>query len=156
TGGSPAGWTVCCRPSTSRATPPRRTPTAAPRRSRRRAYCPQVRAGAVTEGTMDEQTTRWGVDEVATAVEALLGRPVGPIRPLGSGSEHAAYLLDSGLVALVPSTKAPGPDRDVGREVRLLELVAEVVAVDVPRVVAHDPASGLLVTSRVAGISMLD
>jgi aminoglycoside phosphotransferase (APT) family kinase protein len=76
--------------------------------------------------------------------------------PLGRGTDHESYLVDGRLVVRLrlagdPATRAAG----IGREAALLELVAEVSPLPVPRPAFVAPDDGCLAYERLEGVPML-
>jgi aminoglycoside phosphotransferase (APT) family kinase protein len=72
--------------------------------------------------------------------------------PLGSGLDHEAYLVDGHLVV----RHAKADPAEVEREARLLETVAQVAPVPVPRPTAVDPKEGWLAYERLDGVPLID
>jgi aminoglycoside phosphotransferase (APT) family kinase protein len=86
--------------------------------------------------------------------EHLPAHAGGSVEPLGSGLDHAAFLVEGELVVRFAMGDDAG-DR-VAREAGLLELVARHVQVPVPRVVCSVPERGCLAYRRIPGIPLLD
>ncbi len=92
--------------------------------------------------------------EVRRLVAALLpGVPAGSLVALGEGTDHAAYLLDGRLVVRIDRAGDPAA---VAREARLLDAVAAISPLPVPRPVLVAAADGCLVYERLPGTSLLD
>ena len=93
---------------------------------------------------------------VAELISRELGRSTSHIRLLGRGADHLAFDVDGDLVARVATgTSDTGPSQ-VEREFRLLVLVATVAPIPVPTVAAVDASNGVMVTTKLAGVSLLD
>lgn len=90
---------------------------------------------------------------VAATVERLLG-PGRDLTPLGRGTDHAAYAVDTDLVARV--ALGGGPDPAIAREAALLGLLSEVSPLPVPEVIGAAPEAGVIVVRRLPGTSLLD
>lgn len=93
--------------------------------------------------------------DVLARVERALGRPAAAVRTLGRGTDHTALLIDDDLVARISNDDDVDPD-EIAREARLLEVVGAALPVAVPEVAAVDPAAGLLIVTRLPGVSLLD
>jgi aminoglycoside phosphotransferase (APT) family kinase protein len=89
-------------------------------------------------------------------IEHALGRPVASVRTLGRGTDHTALQIDGDLVARISRDGGPDAGAQIAREARLLELVGSVLPIAVPEVVAVDPPAGLLIVTRLPGVSLLD
>jgi aminoglycoside phosphotransferase (APT) family kinase protein len=74
---------------------------------------------------------------------------------LGSGTDHTVVALGDDLVARIPHQVDAETEQRTRREVRVLDLVGPAVPVPVPEVVAADPATGLVVLTRLEGTSLL-
>jgi len=90
-------------------------------------------------------------------VEALRGHLPGvehpTVQPLGAGLDNTAYLVGGTLVARF--RRDPEEYPAVCREAALLDVVARVGTVPVPRVVAALPEAGCLVTALLPGRPLL-
>lgn len=78
------------------------------------------------------------------------------VRQLGRGIDHLALEIDGDLVARIATSQADRRSEQVAREARLLDLLAKLLPVAVPKVVASDPRAGLLVVTKIHGSSLLD
>jgi aminoglycoside phosphotransferase (APT) family kinase protein len=91
----------------------------------------------------------------------LLGRPAETIVPLGGGTDHAAFAVGDDLVARFArgGDAEDGEPADVSaeveREAAVLRVVAVRLPVPTPEVAEVHADRGLLVTTRVAGESLL-
>lgn len=95
-----------------------------------------------------------GIGDVSRIVEANTGRAPATVEPLGSGLENVAYLADGRLVVRFLQDAARAADVEL--EARLLELVAGVAPLPVPRPVFADAARGCLAYERLPGVPLLD
>ncbi|MFY1699711.1 MULTISPECIES: phosphotransferase family protein [unclassified Solwaraspora] len=93
------------------------------------------------------------VDAVRAAVTAALGgRPVRTVTLIGNGLDHDCYEVDGDLIVRVP--KQPDPVA-TDREARLLDAVAGLATVPVPRPVLRT-GDGWLGYRRLAGTALSD
>jgi hypothetical protein len=93
---------------------------------------------------------------VAELITRELGRSTSHIRLLGRGADHLAFDVDGDLVARVATGTSDTGRSQVEREARLLGLVATVAPIAVPTVAAVDASNGVMVTTKLAGVSLLD
>jgi len=93
---------------------------------------------------------------VAELISRELGRSTSHIRLLGRGADHLAFDVDGDLVARVATGASDTGPSQVEREFRLLVLVATVAPIPVPTVAAVDASNGVMVTTKLAGVSLLD
>ena len=75
------------------------------------------------------------------------------VEPLGSGTDHVAYLVDDRLVVRFA---ADGDPARVEREAAVLDAVAPVTPVAVPRPVFVVPEEGCIAYERLPGVPLLD
>ena len=94
--------------------------------------------------------------DLVARVEAALGRRVDSARFLGAGTDHTALEVDGHLVARFTAQPSGDAATQVEREANLLQVIAPLLPVAVPQVVAADPREGLLVVTKLPGASLLD
>lgn len=81
----------------------------------------------------------------------------GPEVPLGSGSDHEAFLVDDRFVVRRHLHPDPAVRRDgVVREAALLRALPDLVPVPTPQVVSVDADAGLLVLTHLPGRALAD
>lgn len=96
------------------------------------------------------------VADLTSLVQDLLGTPVGPLRPLGAGTDHRTFEAGDRLVVRVPLSPSEEGVHAAAREADLLEVLSALLPVAVPVVLASDPDTGVTVTARVDGVPLLD
>lgn len=85
----------------------------------------------------------------------LLGHPVSAVVPIGAGTDHSAFAVGSDRIARFAGGAPAETAQMVEREAHVLDVVAGRLPLPTPRVIAVHADLGLLVTSRIAGRSLL-
>jgi aminoglycoside phosphotransferase (APT) family kinase protein len=88
--------------------------------------------------------------------ERTLGRPVSVVRTLGHGTDHTAVEIEGDLVVRIGLEHGQQAAERIEREARLLALIRPFVPTAVPEVVAADPSEGVLIVTKLPGVSLLD